>query len=483
VHRLRFPLILVFSLAAIAQRTAASVPSIRLEPCTIEGVPGEARCATYEVFENREARSGRLIRLKIVLLPATESKREPDPLFILAGGPGQAATENAKFFAQTFARVRRSRDIVLLDQRGTGGSNRLECDLYGPSSQGHLGDLFPVEAVRKCAEQWRTHADLRFYTTEIAMSDLDEVRAAMGYERINLFGTSYGTRAAQVYMRQFPKRVRSVIMKGVAPITVPLTLPMARDAERAWNLLCEDCAADQACQAAFPKLKEEFETVLGRLQQDVETEVMSAKGEKEKVKTSRAAVAPTIRSLLQSIDSSAQLPLFIHQAFQGNYAPLADAALSVRRAASKAVSTGAFLAITSIEDVAISDEKTIANDSAKTFLRDDYFKQLQRAAASFPRKEMPANYRAPVQSEIPALLISGFVDPATPPEGANEAAKNLPNSRYVVVRYGSHSYDGMSPCVDTIMADFIASGSADGLQTGCVEQIRRPAFVTKEKTK
>jgi pimeloyl-ACP methyl ester carboxylesterase len=278
-HRL-WTQILVFWLGAITRATATDAPSIRFERCTIEGVPGEVRCGSYEVLEDRAARNGRSIRLKIVLL-AAESKREPDPLFILAGGPGQAATGNAKFFAETFAQVRRTRDIVLVDQRGTGGSSGLECDLYGTSTQGHLGDLFPLESVRQCADQWHTRADLRFYTTEIAMADLDEVRGAMGYERINLFGTSYGARAAQVYMRQFPHRVRSVIMKGVTPITVPLTLPMARDAQHAWDLLCEDCAADPACNVAFPKLKSEFETVFARLEKDGETEVTNAKGEKE----------------------------------------------------------------------------------------------------------------------------------------------------------------------------------------------------------
>jgi pimeloyl-ACP methyl ester carboxylesterase len=317
MHQRLYHSILLFWLGAITRAMATDASSIRFEPCAIEGVPGEVRCGSYEVFEDRaSAQNGRSIRLKVVLL-AAESKREPDPLFILAGGPGQAATGNTKFFAETFAQVRRTRDNVLVDQRGTGGSNGLECDLYGKSMQGHLGDLFPLETVRHCAEQWNARADLRFYTTDIAMADLDEVRAAMGFERINLFGTSYGTRAAQVYMRQFPNRVRSVIMKGVTPITVPLTLPMAPDAQHAWDLLCEDCGADPACHAAFPKLKSEFETVFERLDKEAETEVVNAKGEKEKVKISRAVIAPTIRTMLQSIDSGAELPLIIHQAFQG----------------------------------------------------------------------------------------------------------------------------------------------------------------------
>lgn len=471
--------VLIFFVCLLPMASALGL-SVGLEPCKIQGVSGEVRCGSLEVYENREGASGPRIQLKIVLLSA-ETKKEPDPLFILAGGPGQAATENAAFFGRTFAQVRRTRDIVLVDQRGTGGSNGLECDLYGKTLQGHLGSLFPLERVRQCAEQWKTRANLRYYTTEIAMADLDDVRAAIGYERINLFGTSYGTRAAQFYLRQYPNRVRTVIMKGVAPIATPLTLPMAHDAQRAWDLLCNDCASDKECQTAFPNLKTEFESVFERLEKGVETEVKNAKGQKERVRISRATIAPTIRSDLQSMESRAKLPIQIHEAFKGNYAPLAESTLGVRRGFPKTVSVGAFLGISSIEDVAISDQDEIARVSNKTFLRDDYFKELQSVAAILPRKKMPDDYRKPVRSEVPALLISGFFDPATPPEGAEDVAGGLPRCSHIIVRKGSHSYSGLSPCLDTIMANFISQGAVDGLNVSCLDEIQRPPFVISEK--
>lgn len=483
----------IIILAATIGSAAAATPEpsaapqrrhVELKPCSPKELEAEAQCATYDVLEDRAARSGRRIPLKIVVLPALQQeKREPDPLFILAGGPGQAATENAKFFARVFAQVRRNRDIVMVDQRGTGESNGLDCDLYGSTVQGHLRDLFPLESIRTCLEQWKTRADLRFYTTDIAMADLDEAREAMGYERINLFGTSYGTRAAQVFMRQYPDRVRSVIMKGVTPIGIPLTAPMAKDAQRAFDILCEDCAADPPCHAAFPNLKAEFKTVFERLERGVHFDLPDATGKKERMKISRAAIGPTIRSLLQSIDSAATVPMLIHEAFKGDYAPLANAALTIRRSFPKGVSIGMFLTVAAIEDVAVSDAKAIARESEETFLRDDYFKLLQRAAEILPRKKMPAEYHAPVLSEIPALLISGFLDSATPPGGAEEVARHLPNSLHVVIRYGSHSYGGLSPCVDNIMADFIASGSIKGINSDCVKQVRRPPFVVKPDAK
>jgi pimeloyl-ACP methyl ester carboxylesterase len=355
--------------------------------------------------------------------------------------------------------------------------------LYGQNLQAHLGDLIPVETLRPCVEEWKRRADLRLYTTDIAMADIDEVRAAMEYERINLFGTSYGTRAAQVYMRQFPKHVRAVIMKGVTPITVPLTLPMARDAQRSLDLLFEDCGADEACRNAFPNPRDEWMAVLARFDKgEIEVELAEKEGGKKKrVKISRATMGPTIRSSLQSVEGAAKLPLRIHQAFGGNFEPLAREALIIRKGFPKAVSVGVFLGISSAEDVSISDPAQIASASEGTFLRDDYFKQLQRAAELFPRTEMPVAYREPVNSEIPTLLISGFLDPATPPSGADEVAKHLSKSLHIVARYGSHAYGGMSPCVDNLMAEFIRRGSAQELDISCVDQIRRPPFLTAEK--
>lgn len=473
------PLILFAAAVSAAEPPAAA--RIELKPCSVKGVEGSAQCGRYDVLENRAAPEGRRISLKVVVLPATEAQRQPDPVFILAGGPGQPATDNADFFARVMKRIRQQREIVLIDQRGTGESNPLNCDLYRAGLQAHLGDLFPPDDIRRCFSEWQERADLRFYTTEVAMADLDEVREALGYKQINLFGTSYGTRAAQAYLRQYPTRARSVIIKGVTPITAPLTTALARDAQRSLELLFADCAAEPACREAFPDLKQEFEAVFEKLEAGVEVELSpdGNGGSKERVKIGRAAIGPTLRSMLQSNDSAAKIPLLIHQAAQGDFVPLANAALGIRRGFSKVVSVGLFLAIVSAEDVAIGDPHEIARASAGTFLRDDYSKQLESVAPLFPPVSMPADYSAPVKSPVPTLLISGFVDPATPPRGAEEVAKHLPNSLHVVARYGSHSYGGMSPCIDDLMAEFIERGSRDGVDVSCAEKIRRPAFVLK----
>jgi pimeloyl-ACP methyl ester carboxylesterase len=187
--------------------------------------------------------------------------------------------------------------------------------------------------------------------------------------------------------------------------------------------------------------------------------------------------------MLQSNDTAAKIPLLLHQAAQGDYAPLAEMALTIRRGFSKLVSIGMFLAVATPEDVAISDPAEVARASAGTFLRDDYYRQLQRLAPLFPPREMPVDYRAPVKSPIPTLLISGFVDPATPPSGGDEVGKHLPNSLHVVARYGSHSYGGMSPCIDDIMAEFIERGTMMGVDVSCAGKIKRPPFALPDAGK
>jgi pimeloyl-ACP methyl ester carboxylesterase len=283
-------------------------------------------------------------------------------------------------------------------------------------------------------------------------------------------------------MRQFPDRVRAVIMKGVTPLSVPLTIPMARDAQRALDLTFDDCLADQACRDAFPNVKDEWQKLLAAVEKGpVETELTGDGGKSERVPFSRATLGPTVRTLLQGVEGAAKLPFLIHRAAAGDFAPFASEALNIRRGFPKVVSEGIFLGLSAIEDVAVTDPQEVVRQSKGTFLRDDYYRQLQRAAELLPNKKMPADYRTPVRSDIPTLLISGFVDPATPPGSADEVARLLKKSRHVVVRYGSHSYGSMSPCIDNIMAEFIKRGAVEGLDTACIEAIKRPPFETSDK--
>src|ERR1043166_2668990 len=204
---LRFAILtLVLTLPCASAVTQNAAKTIRLNDCDVQGVQGKAKCGTLEVYEDRAAQKGRKINLNIVVLPATTAQREPDPFFYFAGGPGSASTEDAAGIAQAFAKIREHRDLVFVDQRGTGRSNPLNCDLFNPNDpQSYLGYFFPLDDVRKCRTELESKADLKLYVTTIAMDDIDDARAALGYDRINIFGASYGTRAALTYLKRHPQ--------------------------------------------------------------------------------------------------------------------------------------------------------------------------------------------------------------------------------------------------------------------------------------
>ncbi len=466
------------------RRIITGRPTITLKPCQLPEVIGEARCGTYDVYENRVDMRGRRIYLKVVVLPALNPRPSPYPLFILAGGPGQAASEQAGFVARTFATVRRERDIVLVDQRGTGESNGLHCDLYGGSLQEHLDDLIPMKTFEACLDKWEPNSDLSYYTTSLAMDDLDEVRAALNYEKIEIFATSYGTRAAQVYLRQYPDRVRSMVLKGITPISETIPPAIARYAQHSLDLVLEDCLKNDACRRAFPKIKAEFTELLARFEKGgITIELPAERTRKaERVILSRGAFVTTLRSLLQSTTTIAQLPLFIHEAYQGDYSSWVRTALSIRRGFCQYVSTGAFLAVFN-EDLRLIDLEEAQRESAGTFMGDYYYQQLLKSCSLIPQGVVSSGYREAVFSDVPVLLISGYLDPATPPENGEKLAVNLPNSRHLVVRYGSHSYAGLGPCVDKVMNDFIIRGSIQGLDTSCVDRLPQISFQTQQNQK
>src|SRR5689334_15011868 len=243
----------VSQISAPAQSNKPTAPaSISLTPCEVPGpnpsTKDKARCGTFEVFEDRERKAGRKIALKIVVYPATGTDKAPDPLFYIPGGPGHSATDDAPYVAQQAARIREHRDLVFVDQRGTGGSNPLNCSLFNPTDlQSYLGDYFPLPDVRKCREELEQKADLKLYTTEIAADDLEDVRRALGYRQINIVGGSYGTRAAQVFLKRHPKSVRAIVLLGVSPTNQSMPRDFPQHTERALNGVIAECGAGKYC--------------------------------------------------------------------------------------------------------------------------------------------------------------------------------------------------------------------------------------------
>jgi pimeloyl-ACP methyl ester carboxylesterase len=336
--------------------TAADTPAegrAVLHTCSPDEGPSDAKCTAVEVFENRSAAAGRKINLHIVVLPAFSRTPAADPLFILAGGPGQAATELVTGIKALFRKVQAERDIVLVDQRGTGKSNPLDCSLgeYGLEALSRVE--FPTAELRECLE--KLDADPRLYTTPIAMDDLDDVRAALGYAQINVWGGSYGTRAALVYLRQHRGHVRSVVLDGAAPVNMALPLHVPEDGQRALDLLLADCEADQHCGQTFPNLREDFQALLARL--DARPERVRIEhprtGELHNLELRRDVVASILFGALYSPLTSSLVPLMIDRANHGDFQPLVTLA-AARESIADSMSYGMFLSVICAEDIAQS---------------------------------------------------------------------------------------------------------------------------------
>ena len=475
--------LLALSLQTSSAMRQSPAKTITLQDCEIQNA-GKAKCGTLEVYENRATKKGRMINLNILVLPATGDKREPDPLVYFAGGPGSAATEDAVGIAGIFAAIRVHRDLLFVDQRGTGKSNPLNCEFYNPADlQSYLGYFFPIEDVRKCRPQLEAQADLKLYTTDIAADDMDEVRAALGYEQLNLFGGSYGTRAALTYLKRYPKRVRTAILQGVAPANeyMPSDFPLGM--ERALQGVIAECAADEPCNKAFPTLKDEAKSVLAQLVKGpVEVEIEKPKSKDlVRVKLSRDLAAEAIRYMLYSPVPASRVPLFLHLAAQGNFVPLARAAIEYRQNLVGTGSNGMYLSVTCAEDLPWIKPGEGERIAANTFLGDYRLRQQREACALWPRAEIKRDFAEPVRADVPVLILTGEWDPVTPPSNGDAVAKTLTNSLHIVVPHGAHGLGGLEnvDCVLRLMGEFVERGTIKGIDTSCVKTIRRRGFALK----
>jgi pimeloyl-ACP methyl ester carboxylesterase len=464
--------------AALPGLAAAPAPPAapwagKLQPCRLPDVPGAAWCGRFEVFENRDARAGRRIALRIVVLPAVE-RAAPDPVFLLAGGPGEGAAYDPAGVARH--PLRRQRDVVLVDTRGTGDSNGLGCAIWGDGTR--LDHIFPLDAVRACRDRLQVRADLTRYTTAAAVDDLEDVRRYLGYGRIDLLGLSYGSLVAQVFVARHPASVRSVVLSGVAKPGDPSPLYHARNAQRAIELLARDCQRDAACHAAFPRFLDELTEVLGRLaRQPVRVRVAVDPAQpRAEVTLTRSAAADAIRFSLYS-DQAGRLPLRIHQAAAGDYRDLAATAVAVRRSLQQDLAMGTLFSVTCAEDLWRIDPRAIPAATAGTFYGDDRVREQLAVCALWPHAApLPGSGALPL-SALPALVISGERDPVTPPADAAAVAKGFAHGLWVQIPSGAHS--SALPCEDRLIADFFQRGSVQGLDTSCVGHAVTPHFATR----
>jgi pimeloyl-ACP methyl ester carboxylesterase len=448
----------------------------RLHPCTIEEGPTEAFCGTYSVFEDRSTNAGRKIALKIVVAPALKRDARPDPLFIFEGGPGGGAATLATYVLPGFHRFQLDRDIVLIDQRGTGDSNPLNCEPEDRNEEdfSHVDD-YPVERLRTCLAGLK--ADARLYTTAIAMDDIDDARRYLGYGAINLWGGSYGTRAALVYLKRHEDSVRSVVLDGVAPPDMRLPLFMARDGQRALDLMIEDCAKDAACDKQFPKLRDSAAAMFAHAAAKPRiTFIQPRTGKSVEISVSQRLVASIVFSALYDPTTTSLLPRLITDAASGNYQGLLTLGFS-SELPKGAMSEGMFLSVVCAEDMPRISPEEITSEAKDRFLGTAFFDTRMKPCEFWPKGVVAEDFYAPVVSGKPVLILSGADDPVTPPSWGEHVAKYLNNSKHFVVPGAGHGSSGHG-CVPELMSKFLDQASVKDLDGACIQSQHRPPFFT-----
>jgi pimeloyl-ACP methyl ester carboxylesterase len=466
----------------------APAPRLELAPCTtIPGLPPEARCGTYEVWENRAAKSGRKIPLRVVVIPALGPDRLPDPFTYFEGGPGQSSVVNASWIVQELGALRKQRDILLVDFRGTGGSAGLFCpEMQGSTGlQGALDNFYTPEEVKACADRLRATVDLSQYTNDTSVDDIDEVRAALGYGKLNIYGASGGSRAALVYLRRHPESVRTLVLGGVVPMDERGPFSMAQSAQRALDGLIAECEGDEGCRTAFPKLRDEVAAVLRQSAKEPVTVALTdgETGQPVDIRLTRNGLAQILRYMLYNPQAASLLPLKVHLAAQGNWKPLAENARSLAFRGGTSLADGYYLSLTCSEDVPFIREDEIPAAVQGTFLGDLRIRKQQAACEAWPVPPVSRAFLDPVTSDVPTLLLSGERDPVTPPGNAERAARTLRNSLQVIVPDGGHGFGGIEgayECFNRLIVQLVESGTVQGLDTSCMTHTKRADFVLKQ---
>ncbi len=464
---------MLITIAAALLLTPAS-DALQLQPCEIKDV-GPALCGTFRVPENRNAPRSKSISLKVVILRAVQQPTKQAFLF-LDGGPGQAAASKSDgFTSPAMQKIRETHDIVLVDQRGTGESNNLGCldDAKALGPQSFVDDLFADAIIKRCASHLA--GDTRFYTTRDFADDLEALRIARGYEQLDLYGLSYGTRMAQVYAQAYPTRVRTIVLEGVLGPDWVLPLPFAPAVQQSLDRTLDDCAADQACAAAFPDLRNEFHRVLHT--PDREPPVVKAISKDSGVisfKLSRGLFATTLRGFLYDTGGQSKLPLLIHQAASGDYSGFAQRAFDSRPAFYDGI--GLYLSVVCAEDMPRASAATARQMATGSFLGTYWYDRVAAACRVWPKPRLLP--RAPLKKlPIPTLLITGALDPTTPPPSAYDAAQWFTNSRVVYLPVHGHVFWDNFDCIDALVSGMVLTADPNKVDTSCTTGIKRPPFV------
>jgi pimeloyl-ACP methyl ester carboxylesterase len=475
--------LIVLALATIATLLAAftncdrattsnAALGVTLMPCHVEGVKEQLRCGVYNVFENRRTRTGRKLPLKIVLIPARQPHPSQGPVFYMAGGPGETATELTGLVMSWGDAD--EHDVVIVDERGTGDGHRLDCKSPGSDDnlEAYLNGPFDAAAARTCREELQKKYDLSQYTTPNFADDIDEIRNAMGYDKININAGSFGTYAAQIYMRRHGEHARAAYLTSLVTLADRVPLYHARSAQEGLDQLFKDCEQDAACHAAYPHLREDFAALLKKTrEQEVTTFVRHpVTGARTEIHFSERAFADAIRVMMYH--NGRDVPFLIEQAAAGNFSPFAEAGLRANRDIYSGGSMGLHYCITCNEFVSRIHPEEIEPATRGSYLGSWRVRAQMAACQEWPKTDLPADYFEPFQARTPAVVVSGADDPASRPPNDREIVRSyLPDAIQLLVPGATHTPE--NDCTRSIRHELFRNGTTQGLDIDCIAK-RQP---------
>jgi len=449
--------------------------AIKLTECRIGSESGatkvKAECGVLPVAEDRN-NTTRMIDLNIAVVRSKSTQKQPDPVIMLAGGPGQSAVESYSLAAHAFKDILKDRDVVLVDQRGTGKSNPLKCDFDEERMQEIMKDPdLMVGEVAKCVTQ--LDAAPQFYTTTESIKDLEEVRKALNIEKWNLIGISYGTRKALTYMKMFPDAIRSVILDGVVPQQEPLASSHEKNLLDALNKQFEQCAAQPACKETFGDVEQQMWALFDKFKDNEETVRIQdpVSGKYEEVTLTRDYVALVVRMYAYSSSSMNLLPLIISEANGGQLETVASQATLLSSALQESM-TNVELSILCAEDAPFY--KQVSDGAENTIFGEDFLSKTTKICKVWPHIVVDYSFKDPVQSDLPVLLLSGELDPVTPPAFAEIAMETLSNSQHLVAKGQGHNVFPLG-CMPDIITEFFKDPESE-LDTECMSDFDYTPF-------
>ena len=465
---------LLVLLAALLTTSTANAQSLELTDCRISAGPGApsmaARCGIMTRPLDPTGVEPGEIELRVAVVPALNLTPRPDPVVPIAGGPGQGSVQAYTANSWAFEEVRRNRDILLIDQRGTGESATMDCEFDDAVIEGEYSIELTVDYTERCLEQ--LPYDPRFFTTSIAVTDMEAVREALGYPSLNLYGVSYGTRVAQHFARRYPESTRTIVIDGVVPPQLSLGPEIATESQNAVDRILLRCAEDEACNERFPGIAAAFSRVVAELRETpVNISVPHpSTGLLKELEFGAGEFAAAIRLLAYHPNSIALMPLLIHEAGQDNYVPLGSQFMMTMIAMMDAMSMGMHNTVVCTEDVPFYDKSSIDYAGlAASYMGVHQLDALEAICSVWPAGPIDDEFKVPLATDLPVLLLSGDADPITPPRYADLAALDLGNAVHLIGKNQGHGQIVVG-CTPRLIADFIDSADPASLDAECLQR-------------